>query len=52
MFFRSEVLENLLFIGVKLPMVEKDEKAANFLLTCDYMRDIHPYLVFLYEVVQ
>ena len=50
-FCRSVVLKNLLSLGVELPKVEKDAKASNFLLTCDWQRDIQPYLIYLHQVV-
>ena len=50
MFFSCEALRNLLSLGVDLPRVERDRKVCNFLLTCDWEKDIQPYMVFLHNV--
>ncbi len=49
--FRSEVLQKLVSLGVDLTKFEgRDRKSANFVLKCDWEKDIHPRLAFLHQV--
>ena len=46
---KSELLQNLVKLGVDLSEVEKDPDMAEYLIKADFKLDIQPYILFLYD---
>lgn len=46
---KSEVLQNLIKLGVDLSKVEKDPEMAEYFIKADFKQDIQPYILFLYD---